>query len=46
MEAMIFISPTSANKITGYIEVRQSDFRNNTDAHFITEKEKQRLFGN
>ena len=44
MEAMIFISPTSANKITGYIEVRQSDFHNNTDAHFITVKREAEAF--
>ena len=30
MKTMIFISPTSVNKITGYIEVRQSEFNNNT----------------
>ena len=44
METMIFISPTSANKITGYIEVRQSEFHNNTDAHFITVKREAEAF--
>ena len=35
---MIFISPTRTDRITGYIEVQQSKFYNNTDTHFITIK--------
>ena len=44
MKTMIFISPTSVNKITGYTEVRQSEFNNNTDAHFITVKREAEAF--
>ena len=44
METMIFISPTSVNKITGYTEVRQSEFNNNTDAHFIIVKREAEAF--
>ena len=44
METMIFILPTNADKITGYIEVRQSEFNNNTDAHFITVKREAEAF--
>ena len=34
-EAMIYIVPTISKKITGYIEIQQGKFYNNTDTHFI-----------
>ena len=44
MKAMIFISPTRTDRITGYIEVQQSKFYNNTDTHFITVKREAEAF--
>ena len=44
IKAIIFISPTNADRITGYIEVRQSEFHNNTDAHFIRVKRETEAF--
>ena len=41
---MIFISPTRSERITGYIEVQQGKFYNNTNVHFIKIKGETEAF--
>jgi len=38
IEAMIFVAPTRAQEITGYVELKQSEFCNNRESHFIKVK--------